>query len=192
MRKWCVLVGVALPTALAALAARPQAARAQQQGGCAYSVGHQSVTFGQGTPSEATYLGGGVVFNCPDGRVIKADSVVVLTAGDQRLMYGHASYSDKEKTLTADEIDYYGGQHHMFAKFGASNPLVTLVDKVNGAVIRGQFMDYYPAQGSQESKTTIYSTPGAGRPHAVLHGKSQKGPAPRDSTAAADSSAARR
>lgn len=183
MRGWI------LPVALG-LALVPAALRAQQKCDVAQAGGKTQI-FGQGTPNQATYMGGGVTITCPDGRLIRADSMVMLEAGDQRLLYGHASYSDKEKTLTADEIDYLGAQHHMFAKFGASSPLVTLVDKINGAVIRGQFMDYYPAQGTQESKTTIYSGAGAARPHAVLHGKSQKGPAQRDSAAAPDSSAAR-
>lgn len=177
-------LGLALAAAAAlAVALVPAALRAQQK--CDVATGGKVVTFAQGTPSEAQYMGGGVSFTCPDGRVIKADSVVVLANGDQRLLIGHAYYSDKEKTLTADRITYLGAQHHMLAQLGATNPIVTLNDKVNGSVITGQYMDYYPAQSGQESRTTIYG----GRPHAVLHGKNQPRATPRDSAAPQPSAA---
>ncbi len=176
MRKQFLAAALGAPTLLAIAVA---VVRAQQPGSCDVHQGSGGVTqvFGQNTPSEATYMGGGVTFTCPDGRLIKADSVVILKNGDQRLLIGHAYYSDKEKTLTADRIDYLGAQKHMFAQYGGSNPIVQLVDKLNGAIIRGQYMDYYPAQGSQQSHATIYNTAG-GRPHAVLHGKTQGGAPP--------------
>ena len=159
-----ILLGAAL------LALLPAAARAQQSCDVRYD---RSQTFGYNTPSEATYMGGNVVITCAaDGRVIKADSIVMLKNGDQRLLYGHAYYSDKEKTLTADQINYQGVQQHMLAMKGPTAPIVTLVDKVNGATMRGDFMDYTPAHNGQESHTVIYG----GRPHAVLHGKSQPRP----------------
>ncbi len=181
MRAWIL-------AAMVAVTLIPTAARAQEN--CDVAIGGNSQVFARGTPSEAQYMGGGVTVDCKaSGRVFKADSMVILANGDQRLLIGHAYAADPEKTLTADQINYLGQQKHMFAQFGATNPTVTLVDKVNGAVIRGQFMDYFPAQGKQESHATIYSGAGATRPHAVLHGKTGKPGAPADTTKpAADTS----
>ncbi|HEX9105596.1 MAG TPA: LptA/OstA family protein, partial [Longimicrobiales bacterium] len=184
MRKWSIALAALLAGLATLLIVRPRLLRAQENCNVAQGSGGTTQVFGQGTPSQATYMGGGVTVTCPEsGRVIKADSMVMLANGDQRLLIGHAYYSDKEKTLTADQINYMGAQKHMFAQFGGTNPMVQLVDKVNGAIIRGQYMDYTPAQGGKESHAIIYSQ--SGRPHAVLRGKTQGG-APAPAAAAAD------
>ena len=163
---------------LLALIAGPAAAQAQncsvQQG----PAGH-TITFGANTPNEAQYMGGGVTFTCPDGRVFRADSVIVLATGQQRFLIGHAYVSDAEKTLTASTINYYGAQGHMVAVDG-----IVLTDKVNGAVITGGAMDYYPTKGAAQSHGTIYGTTADGRrPHALLRRKPTT--APRDTAATA-------
>ncbi len=151
-----------------ALVAIPAAALAQgQQCGVEQGPAGHAVTFGANTPNEAQYMGGGVTFTCPDGRVFRADSVIVLTSGQQRFLIGHAYASDPEKTLSAVTINYYGAQGHMVATGG-----ITLTDKVNGAVITGGAMDYYPAKGAAQSHGIIYSnSPDGRRPHAVLKRK---------------------
>lgn len=163
-----------LPIVLAALAV-PITARAQQQCDLSSQPNTKYVQLNAGTPSEQAFIGGGVVFVCPDGKVIKSDSAMVVKSRQMTFLIGHAYYSDKEKTLTGDRIYYWGAEQHLTSQSGPTQPTgVVFTDKVNGAVITGQFLDYYQARpGQPESKATMYG----GKPHAVLRGK-QSGAAP--------------
>ncbi len=161
----------------------PAAGLAQGQQ-CDIRQDRQWNIFGQGTPNRADYIGGDVRVSCPDGREFRADSMILLAMGEQRLLIGHAYVSDPEKTLSANTINYYGGQGHMVAVGG-----IVLTDKVNGAVITGGSMDYYPAKGSAQSHGTIFGNSADGkRPHALL--KRKPAAAPRDTTAAPAAAAA--
>jgi lipopolysaccharide export system protein LptA len=161
-----------------------------QSSGCPGEAGH-SLTLNGGTPAEQTFLSGGVTFTCPDGKLIKSDSAVVVRSADQTFLIGHAYYSDKEKTLTGDRIYYWGRDQHLTAQTG-----VVLTDKVNGAVFHGEFLDYYqPRPGQPESRGIIYGVGTGGRPHAVLRGKTaaaaaaRPAPAPGQPAAPADTAA---
>ncbi len=160
-------------SAFAVLALLPAGAAAQQT--CNVASGGITNILNQGQPTEIRYMGGGVTFNCPDGRLIKSDSVIMVAANEQRLLIGHAYYADKEKTLTADQINYMGAAGHLFAQWGATQEKVVLTDNVNGAVISGQYLDYYPAKNGQPSRAQVF---GQTRPHAVLKRK-PAAPAPR-------------
>lgn len=144
-----------LPLVLAPATARAQASCDIQSG-----ANTKLVQLNTNTPAEQIFIGGGATFVCSDGKVIRSDSAIIIKATEQRLLIGHASYSDREKTLTGAQIFYWGREQHLTAQTG-----VVLTDKVNGAIIRGEYLDYYlPRQGQPESRAVVYG----GRPHAIL------------------------
>lgn len=152
------------------LAALPAAVAAQN---CDLSSG-QLNRVASGTPQEMTFIGGGVTFTCPDGKVIRADSAVLVAATEQRFLIGHAYYADAEKALSADRINYFAREKHLNAQLH-----VVLNDRVNGATIQGDYLDYYLANGPQTpSRTYVYG----GRPHAVWRAKPGADGAPRADT----------
>jgi hypothetical protein len=174
MRAWLPACVVAL------LALRAGSARAQECNVRQGPTGRTTI-INQGQPTEIRWMGGGVTFDCRDGRLIKADSVVMVETGQQRLLVGHAYYADKEKALSADQINYMGTAGHLFAQKGGTQGNVILTDNVNGAVITGDFLDYYPEKNGQPSRAQVYSQSTGTRPHAVLKRK----PAPPAAGAAA-------
>ncbi len=158
---------------LAALLGGASGAAAQQQCNLTSGANARLNQVNPGTPQSMIFIGGLAQFTCPDGKVIRGDSAVIVESTQQRFLIGHAYYSDAEKTLTGDRMTFFGREGRLTAE---QNVVVT--DKTNGSVIRGQFLNYAQPAAGQPSRAIVYGN----RPHAVLHGK---GSAPTRAPAAA-------
>jgi lipopolysaccharide export system protein LptA len=115
----------------------------------------------------STYVSGRARYDCTGGVVVMADSAAYLTGG-ALILVGRVDYSDPDKTLKADRVEYFGREARLVAQ---GNALVT--DKKAGSIIRApQGLEYLKqTETNPEAKINIYS----GRPHITLFRQNQSG-----------------
>ena len=144
---------------LPALAAVPEAdCKLERVGGYTHSRRFDSLNY-------IHRASGGIDYRCTDGTRILADSAVVYEHSDQVQLFGRVRFVDPETELDADSARYHGNIGQLVAW---SN--VTVTDRQNGAVIRGDSLYFYRAT---EFRTLDRILVKGGNPHATVF------PAPR-------------
>lgn len=142
--------------ALVLLAAAPAAA--QNRGECSLPPGAEllsQVAMPQGTMTE---IAGPVTVRCSDGTTIKGDRAVHFSWSKEIQVTGNASFSDPEKTIAGDFLNYQG-----VAGLLTGNGNIVLTDNKSGTVIRGSSLRHTFAQGASLARTEIN-----GPAHAVV------------------------
>ena len=153
-----MLAGLAV-LVLPALAAVPEAdCKLERVGGYTHSRRFDSLNY-------IHRASGGIDYRCTDGTRILADSAVVYEHSDQVQLFGRVRFVDPETELDADSARYHGNIGQLVAW---SN--VTVTDRQNGAVIRGDSLYFYRAT---EFRTLDRILVKGGNPHATVF------PAPR-------------
>ena len=144
---------------LPALAAVPQAdCKLERVGGYTHSRRFDSLNY-------IPRASGGIDYRCTDGTRILADSAVVYEHSDQVQLFGRVRFQDPETELDADSARYHGNVGQLVAW---SN--VTVTDRQNGAVIRGDSLYFYRATEFRPMDRILVK---GGNPHATVF------PAPR-------------
>ncbi len=144
---------------LPALAAVPQAdCKLERVGGYTHSRRFDSLNY-------IHRASGGIDYRCTDGTRILADSAVVYEHSDQVQLFGRVRFRDPETELDADSARYHGNVGQLVAW---SN--VTVTDRQNGAVIRGDSLYFYRATEFRPMDRILVK---GGNPHATVF------PAPR-------------
>jgi lipopolysaccharide export system protein LptA len=107
------------------------------------------------------FIGGGALFKCADGVVIRSDSLAYIGAAGLVEFIGNVEFVDSLKTLTSKYAQYIGGQERKVI----ARDSVMLTDRKNGSTVRAPYLEYYQVSATRpEPLVNIYS----GRPRATM------------------------
>ena len=116
---------------------------------------------------DVTFFSGPVTFACPNNVRISADSAVFLKQTDRFDFIGNVRYSDSDRTLRAQNVQYARAQKLIMAQID-----VLLTNREDGSTLRGLSMNYYQP-GSQYPNGRIDVM--TGRPRATMYRKHATG-----------------
>lgn len=125
-----------------------------------------------GTPQQVTHVTG-VVFRCPGGKLLRAASAYSFEASGVIDMTGDVYYADAERSVNADNAQYFKRDQRIIA---TGNAVVR--DLGSGSVIRGNRLEY--TQATEGREAYLQASPSVPRPSALLVG--ERTPGRRDTT----------
>ena len=144
--------------AIAALLALPAAHVAAQD--CTVIENQTFNVTASGTPQQVTHVTG-VVFRCPGGKLLRAASAYSFEASGVIDMTGDVYYADAERSVSADQAQYFKRDQRIIA---TGNAVVR--DLRSGSVIRGNRLEYTQASPGREAY--LQASPSTPRPTALL------------------------
>lgn len=113
-----------------------------------------------GTPQQVTHVTG-VVFRCPGGKLLRAATAYSFEASGMIDMSGNVYYADAERSVSADNAQYFKREQRIIA---TGNAVVR--DLRSGSVIRGNRLEYTQAAPGREAY--LQASPSVPRPTALL------------------------
>ncbi|HEY0306054.1 MAG TPA: LptA/OstA family protein [Longimicrobiales bacterium] len=113
------------------------------------------------------------VFSCQNGSRILADSAIILPQTGRADFIGHVRFTDRDRTLTADQAQYVSAERRVMAQ---SN--VELTNRRDGSTLRATSLDYFqPSTLHPEGRIDVFT----GRPRGTIIRQRANSPA-RDTT----------
>ena len=151
--------------ALIVLLAVPRVASAQSQN-CDLAGSRQLYSVSGG----AVIYVGSPVFNCENGSRIVADSAIILQQSGRADFLGNVSFSDAERTLTAQQAQYLPRERRVMAQVN-----VVLLNRQDGSRLTATSLDYFqPSELYPEGRIDVHS----GRPRGTIIRQRPEGGAP--------------